>query len=469
METKYLETVNHLYIRDLNERGQGVGTDEDRFVWFVDGALPGETVDATVKSRKKRFGKAVLRRILIASADRIDPFCPLAAHCGGCQLQHLSYIAQLNWKEKRVTRLLEQIGGLDYFSKVMHPIAGMARPFHYRNKVSLPIGGTIKCPEIGFYAPESRDIVDGKVCLVQPKAAGALREKLRQLIMEKGIAPYDEKRHTGLLRHMIVRTSEDGSQVMVILVTAEDSPIFDGQLAETLAAELWLSSGERLSSLYININRDKTAEIAGPVYRHVWGDRYLEMTMNNLTFRLMPQAFFQVNICQAEKLFAELTNLSVQYFPEEKPSALDLYGGTGAIALHLAREGFPVTGVDITPASVSDARANALRNGLKADFVAADAVEYATVRLDRGDIGLLILDPPRRGVEEKLLQKITEQAKTGQAIPEIIIYVSCNPATLARDLSILKKNYSVRYVHPYDFFPWTTHVETIMLLFRAES
>jgi 23S rRNA (uracil1939-C5)-methyltransferase len=449
-----------LGITDLNQHGQGVGRIND-FVLFVDGGVPGDVIEAELISVSKNYGVASLKRILSSSGDRTDPPCPIFSVCGGCSLQAMSYQAQITWKRRKVIEQLERIGKIDNAGEITSETAGMNEPWRYRAKVQIPVGGTSTRPEIGFYKRRSHQIADSSACLIQNKAADLVRQIVREFISEFKIEPYCEESHKGLLRHIIVRAGFYSNQIMVILViNGRDLPksaILKERLSKAIS-----SNGLELTSLYLNINTKRGNVVMGKQNILLAGKPYIEELLLGLTYRISPGAFFQVNPSQTEVLYKIVLEMAELQGTE---TVLDLYCGAGSISLLLAQKAAHVIGVEIVGQAIEDARTNALLNKcVNTLFIEAAAEawlpEYAA---GSGVADLLVLDPPRKGCDRVLIDAVL-----AANVPRII-YVSCNPATLARDLSLLAQKYSVERIVPVDMFPHSDHVETVVLMSRQNT
>lgn len=460
-----------LDVGSLNSEGQGVARHEGLTV-FIAGAIPGDRVDACVEQRRPQYAVARLLRIVSPSPDRIGPDCAVAEQCGGCTLQPMRYAAQLRVKREQVVAALTRLGGFDaaVVSDVVQPVLGMAEPRHYRSKVQFPVGGTPAEPRIGFYAARSHEVVDHDECHIEHPAADAVRAVLRTHCRALGVVPYDEASQTGLFRHLAVRIGFATGQVMVILVINGDSFPGTDRLVPDLQqalATFRTSDGEPfvLQSLYLSHNTRRTNLVLDDHLTLVHGTPQIEECLLGLRYRISPLAFFQVNPMQTEVLyrtavgFAGLTGVETVF---------DLYCGTGSISLALARSARMVIGVEEIPQAIDDARQNALLNGLKANtrFVVGKAEDVVPALIRDEDIraDVAVVDPPRKGCDCRLLEAILAIA------PARIVYVSCNPATLARDLAILAGDgtYRLTAVQPVDLFPQTAHVETVVLMSRKD-
>ena len=426
----------------------------DGLTLFVQGALPGETVIARAQKVEKTHAFLKTLRVLTPSESRVTPPCPYYEKCGGCVCQHMTYEASLFMKRERVRDALSRIGGL---TVDVAPVIGMDDPWRYRNKTALPVGGEKGAPQIGFYAPRSHRIIDINGCLIAKRESDEVSAILRRWMEKFQIDPYHEETRTGLIRHVMSRVSRSG-QVMAVIVAAAASLPHERELTAMLRAGV-----PGLCSLYLNINRRGDNVILGPESRLLYGEERLRDTLCGLRYALSPQSFFQVNPVQTEKLyqtamdFAGLTGNEL---------VADLYCGAGTISLLLARHARKVVGIEIVPQAIRDAEENARVNGVSnAEFHAAAAETLLPQMVAQGlRPDVIVLDPPRKGCEEPVLRAIADAA------PRRMVYVSCDPATLARDAKILCVfGYKAERCQPVDMFCWTGHVETVLSLSKQKS
>ena len=469
-----------VYCRDLNRYGQAVcvelGADdqpaENKSIIFTDGLLPGESGQVTVVDARKNYRVATLSRRNYDSSDRVESPCPIAGDCGGCQTQALSYPASLRWKENSVRQALNRIGSLELEDK-LRSIIGSDEPFtHYRNKMVYPLDLIEGKPVFGFYRARSHDLITTDLCLIEAQAGGRLRALMPELMIRHGISVYDEKTHTGDLRFVTLRVTPDSSeadgqaQQMVILTSrAEKDAYF------ALAEELLQEPG--IVSVYLNIQEQRGNVILGDKFILLAGEEKLSFDLDDGSFALSPGAFFQINYKQMTKLYQMITAVVKDIHTENNlTEIIDLYCGVGSIGLYLLKqlrkdETSPLPhllGIEISGQAVADANENARLNDFDEadyDFVHA-AAETSLNCIKEADSArtLVIVDPPRKGLEPELLSVLADHG------PSWLLYVSCNPATLARDLKELADTYSVQMVQPVDMFPWTTHVETVVLMSR---
>ncbi len=419
-------------------------------VLFAHGALPGETVRVRVTKITKRYAFGRLEAVLSPSPERATPPCPAVPRCGGCTAQHLSYEATLRQKRQQVVDCLTRIGGFE--APDVRETLGMENPWRYRNKGAFPVGGTAGVPVLGCFAARSHSIVDVPGgCLLQSEQSDALMAVARQWMTHYRIQPYREDAHLGLVRHIMTRQAKDGGAMLVLVINGRDIPHADALIQAARGAV------PDLRSVILSENTERTNVILGNRFATLWGEDALEDEIAGMRMRISPRTFFQVNRAQAERLYAEALAFA-EFTGKEK--AWDLYCGCGSITLLLAKQAAWVTGVEIVPEAIADARENARRSGVQnADFIAGAAEIVLPALAKEGRPDVVVLDPPRKGCEEPALLAVAE------AKPERIVYVSCNPATLARDAAILReKGYRLGTAQPVDMFGWTGHVETIVLM-----
>lgn len=434
----------------LGSAGEGIGR-IDGFTVFVEGALPGEKIRVLLVKVKKSYGYGKLLEILEASPDRREPLCLVAKQCGGCQLQHFSYGGELAYKTKLVQDALERIGGIR--DARVQPAIGMDDPWRYRNKAQFPVGQGKEGCAIGFYAKRSHRIVDTEKCFLQNECNDEIVRIAREFFNEFQIPLYEEETHRGLVRHILTRIGKNSGEIMVcIVINGKKLPHSD-----VLAERLKKVAG--VVSIVLNINQEKTNVILGRKIVTLWGKDTITDTIDGISFEISPLSFYQVNPVQTEVLYRKAVELAELKGDE---TVLDLYCGIGTISLFFARKAKKVFGVEIVPEAIADARKNAERNGIANAAFAVGAAEEVIPRLYEEEgiaADVVVVDPPRKGCEERLLETIL------QISPKKIVYVSCNPATLARDLAVLRQGgYEVRTVQPVDQFPRSVHVETVALL-----
>ena len=447
-----------LTIDDLTNEGMGVGK-YDGYTIFVKDALIGDTVRVSLTKVKKKYAYARLVQIVEASPDRVTPLCPVAGPCGGCQLQALSYRKQLEFKEKKVLNNLLHIGNIpqEILQKAAEPIIGMDDPWHYRNKTQFPVQkGKDGKPVAGFYAGRTHSVIKSDDCALGISENKTILNILLDHMQKYQIAPYDETTGAGLVRHILIRKGFATGEILVCAVINGRSMPQEDILARKLAEV------PGMKSISLNVNMDNTNVILGNEVRLLWGEDYITDRIGDLSYRISPLSFFQVNPVQTEKLYMK----ALEYAGlQGNENVWDLYCGAGTISLFLARNAASVSGVEIVPAAIRDARANAAINGIEnVRFYTGRAEEIFPAESVRKGIlpDVVVLDPPRKGCEESLLESIL------QCNPDRIVYVSCDSATLARDIRILREGgYEVERLCPVDMFPMTVHVETACLLIHS--
>ena len=459
------ETV--LSIEDINHLGQGVGHINGLTV-FTTNTIPGDSVHVRVIRRHPKYAVAELLRILQPANARIEPDCPQADRCGSCTLQMMRYADQLHFKQQQVEQALLRIGHIELQPGVIQPIIGMDDPWHYRGKAQFPVGGSPEQPLIGYYASRTHEIVDAPVCRIQYPVVDAIRETLRQHIRTWQIEPYQDTIHQGLLRHLVVRIGYATGDIMIILVLNGDN--IPGQ--HELVRQLHLCIRENqeaelpplnLRSVWLNINKARTNVIFGPEDQLIDGQPWIEEVIVGIRSRISAQAFFQVNPRQTARLYQQVLDMAALRGHER---VLDLYCGTGSITLQLAAQALYVHGIENHMGAILDARINAqLNHFTNVSFEAGNTEDVLPIWMEQHrDLDLVVLDPPRKGCESVVLNVL------GELQAPRMIYVSCNPATLARDLRILQTfSYKVQRVQPIDLFPWTGHVETVVLITRKND
>ena len=450
-----------LKIEDMSAEGQGIGRLEGMAV-FVDGALVGDVVKAELTKLKKNYAIGRLTEIVEPSPHRIELSCRYAGDCGGCSLQAMSYEGQLAWKRKIVEDKLIRIGGLR--NPVVHDTVGMEKPWRYRNKAQFPVAEAA----VGFYQAKSHQVVNCSECLIQSEPAEKLAQVLRAYMKSDHVSAYDEKTGKGLIRHMIVKTAFGTGEVMVILVingkglpNGEKLAYMMDDAVSELSPDLVTGVEFSLESVILNINKKKTSEIMGADCVTLAGKPTILEQAGGLSFEISPTSFYQINPVQMIKLYdqalayAGLTG---------KETVLDLYCGVGTIGLYCASKAKKIIGIESVKSAVIDANRNAVINGIvNAEFIRGKAEEELPELVKQGvRADVAILDPPRAGCDPALLDAVAA------AGPGRIVYVSCDPATLSRDIKILgEKGYRFVEAQPMDMFPHTTHTECCCLLERA--
>ena len=444
-----------LEIEDRGVNGEGIGH-VDGLALFVKDALIGDTVRVKVMKMQKNYGFARLLEVIAPSADRIAPLCPVARSCGGCQIQEMNYPAQLKFKAKKVKENLERIGKLDFNAEnapEFYDCIGMDVPWNYRNKAQFPIGRNKEGKIIaGFYAGRTHSIIECEDCAIGIKEN---KDILHMVIahMEKWkIEPYREEDHKGLVRHVLIRKGFTTGEIMVCLIL--NGKKFPG-LSELVDN---LKKIDGMTSISINVNTEHTNRILGSEVIPVYQEVYITDYIGDVKFRISPLSFYQVNPVQTRKLYG--TALDYAELTGEE-NVFDLYCGVGTISLFLAKKAKHVIGVEIVGQAIEDAKVNAQINHIENAQFYCGAAEEVIPDLYRQGVtaDVVVVDPPRKGCDEKLLDTIVNMA------PEKVVYVSCDSATLARDLKYLNEHgYVVRKVQPVDMFPMGVHVETVVLL-----
>ena len=440
-----------LEIEDCGIDGEGIGK-ADGFTVFVKDVVIGDTVTAKIIKAKKNYGYGRLMEVLKPSPYRVEPKCEFARQCGGCQLQALSYDQQLVFKTNKVKGHLERIGG---FTDIpMEPIIGMDELFHYRNKAQFPVGRNKEGKIVtGFYAGRTHNIIENRDCAL---GVAENKEVLDRVIahMEKyGIEPYNEATGKGLVRHVLIRYGYFTKEVMVCLILNGNKIPKEEQLVKSLC-EI-----PGMTSITINVNKKHSNVILGEEIRLLWGQEYITDRIGDISYQISPLSFYQVNPMQTQKLYAKALEYADLHGQE---TVWDLYCGIGTISLFLAQKAKFVRGVEIVPAAIENAKENAKLNGLEnTEFFVGKAEEVLPREYKKNGVyaDVIVVDPPRKGCDETLLETMVEMN------PDRIVYVSCDSATLARDLKYLcERGYELRKVCPVDQFGMTVHVETVVLL-----
>ncbi|MFD2334526.1 23S rRNA (uracil(1939)-C(5))-methyltransferase RlmD [Cohnella sp. GCM10020058] len=462
----------------MTHEGQGVGRVEG-YTLFVSGAVPGDRVQAEVQSIGKSFGRARMAALVAASPDRIAAPCEIYEACGGCQLQHWGYAAQLRWKREHVAGVLARIGKLPVAPLeeaageaggpdiapdagrapvVVHPVIGMDEPWRYRNKAQVPVAAGIGGHGLigGFFEQGSHQVVDMEACLIQQEQNEETVRAVKRIARSLGYSAYDRATGRGLLRHVVVRHAEATGQRMVVLITnGRDLPHADelcGLIREDIPG---------VASICQNINTSSTSQVFGEETRVLWGEDVIYDEIGGITFAISARSFFQVNPIQTERLYRTAVDYAGLTGEE---TVIDAYCGIGTITLFLARHAHRVYGVEIIPEAIEDARRNALLNHINNAEFAVGPAEVIMPQWQSEGVApdVIVVDPPRKGCDPALLATMLELR------PARIVYVSCDPATLARDLRVLEDGgYRTVEVQPVDMFPHTTHVECVSRLVRT--
>lgn len=454
------DDIVSITIEDIGISGEGIGK-INGYTLFVKDAVIGDVAEVKIMKMKKNYGYARLMNIITPSQFRVEPKCKIARQCGGCQIQALAYEKQLEFKEAKVRGNLKRIAGFDdtLLDRVIEPICGMEEPFYYRNKAQFPVGtdreGTIIT---GFYAGHSHQIIPNTDCILGAPINQEVLKRVLDYMNTYKITAYDEEKSVGLVRHVLIRYGFTTKEVMVCLVINGNKLLHSDILVDSLR-EI-----EGMTSITINVNKKNTNVIMGEKLHTLWGQDYITDYIGDVKYQISPLSFYQVNPVQTEKLYS----LAVEYAGlTGKETVWDLYCGIGTISLFLAQKAKQVYGVEIVPRAIADADKNAEINGIEnVKFFVGKAEEVLPKEYEEHQVfaDVIIVDPPRKGCEEKLLQTMTQMQ------PEKIVYVSCDSATLARDLQYLcEHGYQLEKVRPVDMFPMTVHVECVVGLCRVDS
>ncbi|WP_017728981.1 23S rRNA (uracil(1939)-C(5))-methyltransferase RlmD [Halalkalibacterium ligniniphilum] len=441
-----------LTIKRLGINGEGVGYFK-RQVVFVPGALPGEEIVAEVTKVNPRFAEARIKKIRKKSAERITPPCPIYDRCGGCQLQHLDYQATLREKRSIVKQAFERYTNMNMAHIEIRQTIGMENPWAYRNKSQMQVGKEKERVLAGLFAMNSHLLIDLSECMVQHPLANKATQVIKTILQDLNIPIYDERKRKGLVRSIVTRVGFETGHLQVVLVTTEERIPRKELLIEEIKKRL-----PEVHSLQQNINGKKTSLIFGEETIHLHGEEEIEEKLGSLSFSLSARAFFQLNPKQTVRLYDEAKK-AAKLTGEER--VVDAYCGVGTIGLWLADQAKEVRGMDIIPAAIEDARKNAKRHGydhMTYEVGKAEDVVLKWVK-DGWKPDVFVVDPPRTGCDDKLLNTMI------RVKPKRIVYVSCNPSTLAKDVEQLRKaGYQLNYVQPVDMFPWTSQVECVSQL-----
>ena len=447
--------VFEMTCENFGQEAQGVCR-HDGMAVFVPGMLPGEKALVRIVKPEKRYAFGRIDKLLEASPDRAEPFCPVYKRCGGCSCQHMTYDMSLRFKQDQVQQLLARVGGLDI---TVPPVLGMEQPFAYRNKGAYPVAEANGKPACGFFAPRSHDLVPlpPQGCRIQREDSRDATQAVLRWMETSGAKAYDEVTGKGLVRHVMTRSTRAGGLMVVLVATQRQIPQKD------LLVSLLQKAVPGLLSLCLSVNSRRTNVILGEEIHTLWGAPVMEDTLHGLKFSVSPLSFFQVNPVQTEKLY----QLALDYAQlTGNETVVDAYCGAGTISLLLARKAKRVIGIEIVEPAIVNARENAARNGVQnAEFIVGaseDVLPSLVAKGLRPDV--IVIDPPRKGCEEAVLQAILSAA------PERVVYVSCGAPTLARDAKILcEGGYRAEKVQCVDMFCWTGAVETVMLFTRKSK
>lgn len=442
-------------IVDIGQGGVGIGKFEG-FTVFVDGGLVKDKIKVKITKSKKNYAVGEIVEILEPSPYRVERKCSKELkECGGCQIQELDYKEQLNLKTNEVKQVISRIGKLD--DVVIHNALGMEEPFRYRNKAQFPIQKVDGVPVIGFYKKKSHDIIPTNQCIIQHDVNDKIIKIIKTYIRAYKVSIYDEKTHTGVLRHLVTKVGFTTKEVMVVLVANGRKLPYLNELASVLKENI-----PGFKTLVVNVNREKTNVILGNENRVIYGDGKINDNIGDLVFEISPLSFFQVNPVQTEVLYnkaLEYANLG------ENDTVFDIYCGIGTISLFLAQKAKKVYGIEIVEEAIKDAKINANINNLdNVEFYVGKAEEVVPKMYKQGKrANVVVVDPPRKGCDEKVLDTIISMQ------PDRVVYVSCNPSTLARDLNYLdEREYKCLEVQPVDMFPHSVHIENVALIVKKQ-
>ncbi|MCX8132035.1 MAG: 23S rRNA (uracil(1939)-C(5))-methyltransferase RlmD [Clostridia bacterium] len=447
-------------ITGMTHEGQGVGRIEN-FTVFTERAIVGETVEIKIIKINKSYAVGKLIKVIKPSSNRTEPFCHAFKRCGGCNLQHMSYKAQLDFKTNTVKDSLKRIGKIE--DAVIHDTIGMSAESgqegkNYRNKAQYPVGNAKDGLAVGFYAPRSHDIVDNPTCGIQNEISDRVRNIVKEFIADNGISVYDEASNRGLVRHVMTRVGFKTGEVMVVIViNGSDFP------KKKAFIEALTSRINAIKSIFLNVNTQKTNVILGDENIKLYGEDTITDYIGRFRFKISPLSFFQINAVQTEVLYEK----ALKYADLQGSEVVfDLYCGIGTISLFLSQKAKRVYGVEVVEEAIRDAEKNAELNSVdNVEFIAGEAEKVIPELYKQGvKADVVVVDPPRKGCDEVLLDTLVKMQ------PERIVYVSCNPSTLARDLKYLSENgFRTVEVQPVDMFPHTTHVECVVRLDRKHS
>ncbi|WP_272032015.1 23S rRNA (uracil(1939)-C(5))-methyltransferase RlmD [Oceanobacillus kimchii] len=448
-KTKPPVNKNEIYtltFEDLTHEGNGVAKIEG-YPLFVPDVLPDEEAKVKVVKINKNFGFGKLLELTKTSSHRVEPTCHV--HCGGCQLQHMSYDLQLQMKQDQVHNVMKKVAHLDHVP--VHPILGMEEPSHYRNKVQIPVGEKNGEVIVGFYQKRSHRILQNQdTCHIQDEAINEVLPFTRQLMNKYGIQAYDEKSHRGQLRHIMVRVGHHTKDIMIVFVTKTSKFPEKDRIIKELTEQF-----PQVKSIVQNVNDQRTNVVLGKKTKVLWGESYIYDKIGNLTFAISPKSFFQVNPVQTKILYDK----ALEYANIDKDDVvIDAYCGIGSISLFLAQKAKKVYGIEVVPEAIEDAKMNAEINGMNnVEFSVGQAEKVMPKWKEQGlDPDVIVVDPPRKGCDVDFLEAMIAMK------PKRIVYVSCNPSTLARDLRILEDGgFETKQVQPVDMFPSTNHVECV--------
>ncbi|WDF02705.1 23S rRNA (uracil(1939)-C(5))-methyltransferase RlmD [Shouchella hunanensis] len=437
-----------LTIKRLGINGEGVGYFKKKVV-FVKGALPGEEVVVEVTKASQRFTEAKIRKLRKTSQERQAPPCPIYNECGGCQLQHMDYAATLRGKKDIVAQAFYRYTKLSEEKLPLNDTIGMDNPWFYRNKSQLQTRKTNGTVAAGLYKEGTHELIDLSECLVQHKELNAVTQVVKTILQDLSIPIYDEKKHNGQVRTIVTRVGFESGQVQLVLVTRTKEFAKKELLIEKVRKKL-----PQVTSFMQNINHERTSLIFGENTHHLDGEETINERLGEFAFDLSARAFFQLNPAQTVKLYNEAKKAAKL---TGKENVIDAYCGVGTIGQWVGKNAKEVRGMDTTKEAIADARKNAKQHGIRASYEVGTAEKWMPVWLKEGfKPDVVIVDPPRSGCDGKLLQSIVK------AKPKRVVYVSCNPSTLAKDIEqLMKKGYKIKNIQPVDMFPWTAQVESV--------
>ncbi|WP_396136079.1 23S rRNA (uracil(1939)-C(5))-methyltransferase RlmD [Bacillus sp. NEB1478] len=438
-------------ILDLTHEGAGVAR-VNGFTLFVPNTLPGERAKVKVVGLKKGFGFGRLEELIEPSQERVEPPCPIYKWCGGCQLQHLSYAGQLEYKRKQVEDVLTRIGKLENVPVL--PTLGMDdEPWRYRNKAQVPVGERDGRIITGFYQKRSHEIVEMDSCIITGDTNDDAVQAVKEIVNKYNISAYNEEKHKGMLRHIIARYGKTTGDLMIVLVTNGKDLPQRKKIIDDITTAL-----PEIKSIVQNVNTKRTNVIFGDETKVLWGAEYIYDNIGDIKFAISARSFYQINPDQTKVLYDQALKYAELSGDE---TVIDAYCGIGTISLFLAQKAKKVYGVEIVPEAIEDAKRNAELNGItNAEFAVGKSEEVIPEWKKQGITpDVIVVDPPRKGCDEELLKTIIEMK------PKRVVYVSCNPATLARDLRVLEDGgFKTTEVQPVDMFPQTTHCEAVACL-----
>ena len=445
--------VHVLEITGYTAEGMGVARLENRVI-FVPGTIRGEKWNVQLLKVKPNIAWGRGIQLLIPSTERLEPDCPLAGRCGGCQYRHMTYAEELRAKRQRVQDALTRVGGT---ALEIPPVLEAENPLRYRNKVQFPVALEKQGLAVGYYRSRSHDVLDVKDCLLQPKMVTVLRNAFQKWMITYRVPAYDEEKRIGLIRHLYARTNQKGEVLCCVIVNGEQLPHVP-ELIQALRQAV-----PALVGVVQNTNTQDTNVILGPAYRTLWGQDFLEEALCGMIFRLSVPSFFQINHAQTERLYGKALEFAGLTGQE---TVLDLYCGIGTISLALAQQAGQVIGAEIVPEAIEDAKANAQRNRVNnVRFLCGDAGHVASQLSTEGvRPHVICVDPPRKGLAPEVPEILAAMG------PERIVYVSCDPATLARDLKLFaQRGYGTGKINTVDMFCQTGHVETVVLMSKVKE